>query len=336
MSAQSRYESSWDLAKLDYFEVRDGRLVLAEPDKWRSFDSHTHLALSYALPNQVDLSMEHDRSETYLQPERPLDLDVYANKNLWPSDLKTMTRDLTLLSMTGYGMRRTHTLPNLLRDMSDTGVTHSLLLPIDFPVLSHNAETYLRLTRGQDRIICFGSVHPYATDVARKLDWQKAAGAWGVKVHPAVQLLRPDHPKCMKLYQMCAERNLMVLWHCGPVGIEPPMGRRRCQLPYYEPPIAENPDVTFILGHSGALQMDMALGLANRYPNVWLDLSSQGLRNIRRILSDGPTDRLLPGSDWPFYHQSLHLAKILIATEGAESLRPQVLWDNAARLFGLA
>lgn len=336
MSAQIRYKSSWDLAKLDYFDLRDGRLVISEPQKWRSFDAHTHLALSYALPNQVDLLAEHDRSEVYLQPDRPLDLDVYANKNFWPADLKTMKWDLTLLSMTSIGMRRTHTLPNLLRDMDDTGITHSLLLPIDFPVLSHNAETYLRTTTGQNRIVCFGCVHPYAPDIARKLDWQKAAGAWGVKVHPAVQLMRPDHPKCMELYRMCAERDLMVLWHCGPVGIEPPAGRQRCQLPYYEKPMAENPDVTFILGHSGALQMEVALGLANRYPNVWMELSSQGLRNIRRILQDGPRDRLMAGSDWPFYHQSLHMAKILIATEGDEALRAQVLWDNAARLFGLS
>ncbi len=335
MNAQSRYESSWDLTRLDYFEIRDGRLVLTEPEKWRSFDTHTHLALSYALPNQVDLLKEHDRSEVYLQPDRPLDLDVYANKNWWPEDLKSMTRDLTLFSMTPFGMRRTHTLPNLLRDMADMGITHSVLLPIDFPVLSHNAENYLRVTTGQERIICFGSVHPYAPDVPGKLDWQKAAGARGVKVHPAVQLLRPDHPKCMELYRLCAERNLMVLWHCGPVGIEPEAGRRRCQLPYYEQPIAENPDVTFILGHSGALQMDLALDLANRYPNAWLDLSSQGLPNLRRILDDGPRDRLLPGSDWPFYHQSLHMAKLLLATEGDEPLRTQILWDNAARLFDL-
>ncbi len=336
MTAETRFESFWDLARLDYFDLRDGRLVLADPRRFRSFDTHTHLALSYGLPNQVDLLREHPASEVYLRLDTPVDLDVYANKNFASADLQRMRTDLTLLSLTPLGMRRTHTLPNLLRDMDDTGVSGCLLLPIDLPVLSKNAETYLRLTANQERIVCFGSVHPLARDLPGKLDRQKAAGARGMKVHPAVQLLSPDHPRCMKLYSLCQERDLMVLWHCGPVGIEPPAGRRRCQLPLYEKPVAENPDVTFILGHSGALQMEQALDLANRYPNVWLDLSCQGLRNVRHILEHGPTERLMPGSDWPFYHQTLHLAKLLLATEGDEPLRQKVLWDNAARLFGLS
>jgi predicted TIM-barrel fold metal-dependent hydrolase len=41
------------------------------------------------------------------------------------------------------------------------------------------------------------------------------------------------------------------------------------------------------------------------------------------------------GSDWPFYHLALPLAKVLLATEGAPEVRRQVLHDNAARLFGL-
>ena len=48
-----------------------------------------------------------------------------------------------------------------------------------------------------------------------------------------------------------------------------------------------------------------------------------------------PADRVLYGTDWPFYHQALTLARVLIATEGEPSLRRGVLHDNAVRLLGI-
>jgi hypothetical protein len=139
----------------------------------------------------------------------------------------------------------------------------------------------------------------------------------------------------MQIYQACGELDLPVLWHCGPVDIEPPAGRRRSQVRHYEKPVAENPATTFILGHSGALQAEEAVRIANRYPNVWLEVASQGLPVVRMILEKAPVDRVMLGSDWPFYHQATALAKMLIATEGDPGLRHQVLYENAARLFDL-
>ena len=78
-----------------------------------------------------------------------------------------------------------------------------------------------------------------------------------------------------------------------------------------------------------------ALGLAQRYPNAYLEISSQGLANVRRMVEEAPPDRVLFGSDWPFYHQAPSIAKALLATEGEPGLRRALLWENAARLFGL-
>jgi hypothetical protein len=91
-----------------------------------------------------------------------------------------------------------------------------------------------------------------------------------------------------------------------------------------------------VLGHAGALQMEKALDLACRYPNVWLEMSGQSLANVRTILDRADPDRVVYGSDWPFYHQGIGIAKILLATLGREHLRPKVLHDNAARLLQLA
>ncbi len=126
-----------------------------------------------------------------------------------------------------------------------------------------------------------------------------------------------------------------MLFHGGPVGIEPAAARRRSQVARYEATLAENPDTTFILGHSGALQVEEALRFADRYPNAWFELSCLGLAALREVLDRVPADRILYGTDWPFYHQALTLARVLIATDGDAALRRAVLHDNAVRVLGL-
>ena len=127
----------------------------------------------------------------------------------------------------------------------------------------------------------------------------------------------------------------MVLFHCGPVGIEPAAARRRSQVARYERVIAEHPNTTFVLGHSGALQHEEAIRFAERYSNAWFDLSCLGLEALRQVVDSVPADRLLYGTDWPFYHQSLTLARVLIATDGDTALRRAILHENAVRLLAL-
>jgi predicted TIM-barrel fold metal-dependent hydrolase len=333
---ETRFASHHELATLPYFRAAaSGGLELADRSLGPAIDVHTHLALAFLLPLQIDLEREHPRTEHYLGLDRPVDLDVYANRNFSPADLRRMKLDLTALSITGRGMRRTHTVPNLLREMREMGVTHSVLLAIDLPAISRNAADYLRVARPHPELVCYGSVHPLSTDLAGKLDRQVALGARGIKLHPASQMIRPDHPRAMRLYRLCGERQLPVLFHCGPVGIEPAPGRRRSQVRLYEAPVAENPHTTFVLGHSGALQFGLALALARRYPNVWLETASQSLTNVRRLVHEAPPDRVLFGSDWPFYSQATSMVKVLIATEGEPRARRRMLYENAARLLGL-
>lgn len=330
-----KFNGVLDLARLPYFEVEGDRLLLADRSIGPVIDMHTHLALAYVMPLQVDLFAAPAATEHYLPACCTVDLDVYINKNFSPERLRAMKVDLTLKSVTGKGMRRTHTVPNLVGAMRDLGIERSAVLPIDFPVLSNNAGAALSCAKREERIIGFGSVHPYSRDVRAKLDEQVARGALGIKFHPSVQCVRPDDPRAMRLYRLCAERALPVLWHCGPVGIEPRLGRYLSQVKWYERPIAENPRTTFVLGHAGALQYDLALALMKKYPNVYLETSSQSVSALRTFVEEGDPDRIVFGSDWPFYHQAFPLAKVLLVTEGDRALRHKILYANAARLLRL-
>ncbi|MEI8256649.1 MAG: amidohydrolase family protein [Deltaproteobacteria bacterium] len=331
----TRFENLLDLARLPWFGVRDGRLVVEDPTVPLAVDLHTHLALSYVLPNRVDLLRASPRTEHYLPTDRPLDFGVYANRNFMHDDLSRMERDLALGSLTAGGMRATHTVPNLLREMGELRIANAVLLPIDFPALSDNAGAWLRAAAGRAPLIGFGSVHPAVRNPGAALDRQIALGARGIKVHPAVQLVRPDSAWAMRLYAACGARGLPVFFHCGPVDIEPLLGRYLSQVRWYERAVAENPDTVFVLGHSGAMQLEEALRLVARYPNVWVETSSQSLQSVRRILAEAPADRIMHGSDWPFYHQAMSLAKVFLATDQDTRARHAELYGNAARLLGL-
>ena len=332
---RTRFSNLLDLASLPYFRESHGRLVLADAALGPTIDMHTHLALSYLLPPSVDLLRESAQTEHYLPTAKPFDLEVYINRNFTAPDLERMKKDLSFKSVTSGGMRKTHTVPNLAREMGELGIDGSVLLPIDVPLLSRNALTWLRAIAGRGEMIGFGSVHPFARNPEQKLDEQVRLGARGLKVHPAVQLVGPDHPRALHIYRLCGARKLPVLFHCGPVGIELASGRRLSQVRRYEKPIAEVPETTFVLGHSGALQMEEALALSRKYPNVWLELSSQSLTNVRRIVETADPKKIVYGSDWPFYHQAVGLAKVYLATEGQDTLRHDVLRGNAARLLGI-
>ena len=330
----TQFDSLADLAKLPYFELRDGMLHRTG-EREPAIDVHTHLALAFVRSMKVDLNAVHDCTKHYLPCDRPLDLDVYANKNFTPGDLRRLKVDLGPKSVTSRGMRATHTLSNLEREMSALAVARSILLPIDFPILSRNAETYLEIAADREAVVSLGSVHPFAKGVAARLDAQKALGAPGIKVHPAVQKVAPEHPRALELYRLCAERDMSVTWHCGPVGIESKYARGLCQLERYAQAIAACPETTFILGHSGALQFEEALALAQQHENVYLEISCQSLGNVRRVVTEAPPERILFGSDWPFYHQAIPLAKALLATEDLPERRTDLLWRNACRLYAL-
>ncbi len=331
-----KFDNLLDLAKLPYFEVKHGRLALADPALGPVIDCHTHLALAYGpRPATIDLLAETPNVELYLRGDKPIDFDVYMNKNFAPHDLHAIERDMTKDTFGAGGMRATHTLPNLIRQMSDVGVTQSLLLPIDFPFWSKNSERWLQLTAGKNEIVCFGSVHPFQPRMRQRVRKLAEMGARGLKFHPAVQLVGPDAPRAMRLFRLCAEYKLPILFHCGPVDIETRMGRRLCQVKRYERAIAENPDVDFVLGHAGALQFEEAIAFGRKYPNVYYEIASQSLPAVEKLIDELPEGRLMMGSDWPFYHPAIGIAKVLVATERASSARRAVLYENAAKLFRL-
>jgi predicted TIM-barrel fold metal-dependent hydrolase len=67
-----------------------------------------------------------------------------------------------------------------------------------------------------------------------------------------------------------------------------------------------------------------------------MDIHGQGVTVLAEMIDRLGGDRLLYGTDWPFYHLAATLAKVLIVTEGRPELRDAILRGNAERLLGLS
>jgi predicted TIM-barrel fold metal-dependent hydrolase len=330
-----RFDRVEDLARLPWFDVEGDRLVVSDPTVGPVIDMHAHYALPALWPRRIDLHKQTAQTELLLPCCARHDLDVYANHNFGELGIKKLKRELVLGGATGFGKRKTHTAPNLERDCKDMGVVHSAILAIDIGIPTHHVKDTIAVAKERASTTPFGSVHPRRRRPKEKLEEQLHRGARGVKLHPQLQQFMPNAPAAKRVYELAAKERIPVLWHCGPVGIELASARKFVQIPNYEAPLKEHPDTTFVLGHAGAMASDDAIELQLRYPNAYLEVSCISLSQMRRLIDRADPDRIVYGTDWPFYHHALALAKVLVATEGRPALRRKILHDNAARLLKL-
>lgn len=339
-----RYQGYRGLASLPWFDLDDaGRLRLIDPDVPRAIDLHVHLGMSLLFAPEIDLLARTDRVEHLLDcdasdPGCELDLDVYINSNFTPAALRGLQYDAVARLLWGSAASETQTLPNLVAEMDDVGVEKAAILPIAFglPFGDDLADRWLDAidrSSSPERFIRGASVYLGDDAWREKLRAQAARGARMVKLHPAGQRYFPDDARAMEIYEECGRLGLVVFLHGGRAGIEPGFAHQFTMMRGYEPMLAEHPSVEFVLGHAGARDVEDAMVLARRYPNAWLGIHGQGVTILDRLTREVGTDRLLFGTDWPFYHLGATLAKVLIVTEGKPDVRHAILRGNAERLL---
>ena len=121
---------------------------------------------------------------------------------------------------------------------------------------------------------------------------------------------------------------LPVMLHTGDFSYTAPALMERMASQY--------PDVTFILGHMGSLAFVLdAIEVAKRHDNVYLETSGMpSATMVRRAVAECGAQRLLFGSDYPFWNPQVERARIESAglDPGVERM---VMGGNAAQLLRL-
>jgi predicted TIM-barrel fold metal-dependent hydrolase len=338
-----RYRGYRGLAELPWFELDpSGRLRLAAEIP-PAFDVHAHLGIGVFLAPRVDLA---ERSERVLHlldcdatdPGCALDLDVYLNGNFTEDELGGLEWELARQLVFGSRKARTHTIPNLLDEMDAVGVAKAALLPIAFGLpfrddLTEQWRDAIETAGAGGRLLACASVHPRDPERLTRLREFAARGARALKLHPAAQRFVASDAGAMEIYAECERLGLPVFFHAGRAGIEPQAALSYNLLRHLDAAITSFPRVRFALGHAGARDVAEAIPLARRHPNVWLDTHGQGVTQLAELLEALGPERLLFGSDWPWYHLAASLAKVLIVTEGRPEARDAWLRGNAERFF---
>lgn len=335
------------LAELPYFELdAEGRLRPTVDGLVPGIDFHTHLAFNMVLAPRVDL-LARTPEVAYLiacdtvKPPCIFDLDVYLNEIADHDMLHDMEAEIRGMLLLGGRAAHTFTIPNLVDEMDRVGFERAVLLPIapGLPRSGHLTEWWSEAARASgkaDRLVMFASVHPLEANAADELRAYAANGVRGIKLHPPMQRFYPDDPKAMRLYETCAELGMTVFFHAGRAGIEPGFVAKYAVMKHYLAPAREFPGVNFVFGHAGARDWPEAIPIAREQSNVWLDVHGQGLTALRAMLEQVGPERLLFGSDWPWYPIAASLARVFLATDRDATVRNMIIGDNARRLLAAA
>ena len=154
-----------------------------------------------------------------------------------------------------------------------------------------------------------------------------------------IVLDHPDDPATWELVKRLfigLPVGLIIFDHGGRAGIEPESRHRYAMPRHYEGALSSFPNLPFVFGHSGARDGDAMLELGLRYDNAWFGIHGQGVTHLDKMIRRTGGERMLFGTDWPFYHLAATLAKVLIVTNDSDrsEIRHAILRGNAERLLG--
>ncbi len=202
----------------------------------------------------------------------------------------------------------------LLEEMDESGVEKAVILGQDTHATPNpsfrnysirNDELAEMAAKGKERLLPFAGVDPNAAPQALK-ELKRAIrvlGVRGLKVHnSANSVYLNDKRKMYPLYALCEEEELPILFHTGTTGLGD------CEIRYSNPELLDEvgqefPGLRMIMAHFGWPWMDIAIAIALRNPNVFLDVSGWRPKYLpSSLLSylNGPLQgRILFGTDYP-------------------------------------
>ncbi|MDD5705896.1 MAG: amidohydrolase family protein [Kiritimatiellae bacterium] len=201
------------------------------------------------------------------------------------------------------------------------------------------AEARRIFEQSRGRIYYLGVFDP--NRAAASLTVLREAVGWpgfaGLKLHPPLHAVMADDPRYRSAWEFAAEHDLTILTHSWSLSDYNP-SQRFATPERFEGCIRDFPGVRFVLGHAGGRGTGRAeaVRLANRYPNVYLDIAGdiycRGL--IEELAATVPAERILFGSDYPMMDPRSNLTRVLLAAIGTDAKR-LMLADNAIRAYRL-
>ncbi|CAN5307811.1 amidohydrolase family protein [soil metagenome] len=177
---------------------------------------------------------------------------------------------------------------------------------------------------------------PVATELARQLD----LGAVALKIHPVHAGFHPADAAMYPAYQLCRERGIPVVMHCGTSSF-PGSSNKYADPLGLDDVLRDFPDVHFVLAHGGrGWWYDAAAFLALSRPNVWIELSGLPPRRLPEYYAKFDLSRLarkwIFATDWPGVPGAAKNATAVASLGLSEEVLGLVLGGNAMTVYPIA
>ena len=209
----------------------------------------------------------------------------------------------------------------LIKHIEEAGFDKALVLALADKDMSteqadaHNAYVADQVRKSAGKLFAFCCVKPDDPQAVYKVKkYIEEDGFCGLKIHPLMQEIRINDERLFPLYEVMQEYRLPVLFHCSGMNIA---GYRDIFANPIDVDDVANayPELPVIMAHMGRIKYDEAITMMRKHKNVYGDISilfSRDKRAVtkpaemvleRTILWGASTEKLMIGTDYPFYTQ---------------------------------
>jgi uncharacterized protein len=242
------------------------------------------------------------------------------------------------------------TTDQLLVEMEEAGVARAVILGQDTHATKNqsfrnytirNEEVADIAAKSNGRLVPFAGVDPNAGkealyELKRAV---KKLGMRGLKIHSSANSVYLNDRRMMfPIYEFCQDAEVQILFHTGTTGLGD------CEVRFSKPELLDEvcqsfPDMKVIMAHFGWPWPEVAVAVALRNPNVFIDVSGWRPKYLPQSIFpylNGPLqDRFLFGTDYPMLRQGEWMRDFEANLKGR--LKPGVgaklLSQNAKRLL---
>ncbi len=328
-----------DLDRLPWFMKNETGDLCLRPDVGIGpiIDPHSHLGWAFGFGRSPDMTRK-SRVRYFYDYEREQDV-LFTQIHPTREEAGAITRENLSLFIKTPRRNLTQTAANLSAEMDRMNYRNIVLLPIEIPKQARHTHDTFQAASLDPRFIPFGALYPkpWGEPMITRLDAQKKTGIKGIKFHPEFQVIAPDNPDMMRVFEYCEANNMIVYSHIGCTGKEPRFMQEKSEPRRFIKALEAFRKVRVVFAHTGVKLMDETLEVARKFEDqVWLDISGRSAANIQYILQRYNTEKIMYASDWPFMPLAIMMARGLVATESCPHLRERFFSGNAARLLALA
>jgi len=181
-----------------------------------------------------------------------------------------------------------------------------------------------------EKFKAYCGINPHYPDVIKKdlRNFNKYRNIYaGFKLLPDYHKVPLSDEKYRPVFEFADENKLIILSHTWGGSIYDGADEVEKILKKYK-------DFTFILGHSIHGQWKKAIEIVKNYENVYLELCAvmdeRGI--IEKFLEEIGTDRILFGTDFPWFSHHYYIGALIGSGIGESDIR-KILFENAEKLI---